>query len=173
MKKRFALIAAVVLATACLVFGQSDKDKKTGQSHMDAGGAHVVMTSNDVKWMPAPPALPPGAQVAVMEGDPSKSGGTFTIRLKAPDGYKVPPHWHPVAENVTVLEGTFFVGMGDKFDQSAGKELTAGSFASMPKGMRHFAWAKGETIIQVHGVGPFELIYVNPADDPRKSSNTK
>jgi quercetin dioxygenase-like cupin family protein len=173
MKKRFTVIVASLLALACLAFGQSDKEKKDGQPQAEASSAHVVMASSDVKWGPAPPALPAGAQLAVMEGDPSKSGGTFTIRVKAPDGYKIAPHWHPVAENVTVLEGTFFVGMGDKFDQSAGRELKAGSFASMPKGMRHFAWTKGETIIQVHGVGPFELTYVNPADDPRKSSGNR
>jgi quercetin dioxygenase-like cupin family protein len=173
MKKRFTVVVASILALVCLAFGQSDKDKMAGQSQTEASSGHVLVTSNDVKWGPAPPALPPGAQFAVIEGDPSKAGGTFTIRLKAPDGYKVPPHWHPVAENVTVLEGTFMVGMGDKFDQSAGKELKPGSFASMPKGMRHFAWTKGETIIQVHGVGPFELIYVNAADDPRKSSSTR
>src|SRR6185436_1723163 len=85
-----------------------------------------------------------------------------------PSIIKVPPHWHPVTKNVTVLEGAFYIGMGEKFDEAAGRELKAGSFASMPKGARHFAWAKGETVIQVHGVGPFEITYVNPADDPRK-----
>ena len=78
------------------------------------------------------------------------------------------PHWHPVDESVTVLKGTLMMGTGDKFDQAKGEELTAGSFTRMPKEMRHYAWTKGETILQIHGTGPFEITYVNPADDPRK-----
>lgn len=173
MKRHLTIIAFTILATVSLVFAQTDKEKKDMHSHMGASSAHVMMTSNDVKWGPAPPSLPSGAQFAVIEGDPSKAGGSYVIRAKMPDGYKVPPHWHPVTENVTVLEGSLYVGMGDKFDESAGKELTAGSFASMPKGVRHYAWAKGETVIQVHGVGPFDITYVNPADDPRKKSGSK
>ena len=168
MKDRFTFIVIASLVLASLALAQSDKMKKGEHSDMQGGSAHVLLSANDVKWGPGPPSLPPGAQLAVVEGDPSKSGGTYTLRAKLPDGYRVPPHWHPVTENVTVLEGTFYIGMGDKFDQSAGRELTAGSFASMPKGVRHFAWVKGETVIQVHGVGPFEISYVNPTDDPRK-----
>ena len=168
MRHRISLIAVTLLMVASLALAQSSKTKMASHSSMKAHDSHIIMSASEVKWGPTPPSLPPGAQAAIIEGDPTKAGSLFTIRLKAPDGYKVPPHWHPVAEHVTVLEGTFVIGMGDKFDESAGKELVAGSFASMPKGTRHFAWAKGETIIQVHGIGPFELIYVNPADDPRK-----
>jgi quercetin dioxygenase-like cupin family protein len=173
MRKCLTFIAIVSLTLASLALAQTDKMKKDGHSDMKGGGSHVMVSADEVKWMPAPPSLPPGAQLAVIEGDPSKAGGTYTIRAKMPDGYRVPPHWHPVTENVTVLEGAFFIGMGDKFDQSAGKELKAGAFASMPVGVRHFAWAKGATVIQVHGVGPFEINYVNAADDPRKNANTK
>jgi len=128
-----------------------------------------MVTPNDLKWGPAPPGLPAGAQLAVLSGDPSKAG-PFTIRLKAPDGYKIMPHWHPTDENLTVIEGTFVIGTGEKFDQSAAHEMTAGSFARMPKETRHYAWTKGETVVQVHGAGPFEIIYVNPTDDPRKQA---
>ncbi len=169
--KRYLILLAVALAPVSLIFGQSDK--KAGHGQMDAGHAHVMLSPSELKWGPAPPSLPPGAQLAVLEGDPTKAGGTYTIRAKLPDGYKIPPHWHPVTENVTVIEGALYMGMGDKFDEAAGRELTAGSFASMPTGVRHFAWAKGETIIQVHGVGPFEITYVNPADDPRKKMPAK
>ena len=86
-----------------------------------------------------------------------------------PDGYKIPPHWHPTDERIVVLQGTLGMGMGEKFDAGAGRELPAGSYAVMPAGARHFAWAKGETVIQVSAVGPFEITYVNPADDPRKT----
>jgi hypothetical protein len=129
--------------------------------------AHVMVTPSSVMWGPGPASVPAGAQAALLEGDPAKPG-PFTLRLKMPDGYKIAPHFHPADEHVTVIQGTFVLGMGEKFEQSAGRDLTVGSFAVMPTGTRHFAWTKGETIIQLHGVGPWGLIYVNPADDPRK-----
>ena len=134
--------------------------------------SHQVFTPESVKWAAAPPGLPAGAQVAVLEGDPAKAGA-FTMRAKLPDGFQIPPHWHPVDEHVTVLQGTFYVGMGEKFDQSAGNAMPAGSFAFMKQGVRHFAWTKGETIIQLHGVGPWGINYVNPQDDPRKKGGTQ
>ena len=103
----------------------------------------------------------------MLEGDPAKAG-PFTLRLKMPDGYKFPPHYHPADEHVTVLQGTLVMGMGETFDHGAGRELAVGSFAMMPTGIRHFAWTKGETIVQLHGIGPWGLTYVNAADDPRK-----
>lgn len=102
-----------------------------------------------------------------MEGDPSKAGA-FTMRLRMPDGYRIPPHFHPVVEHVTVLQGTFRVGMGDTFDPATLGDLPTGTFAALAPGVRHFAEAKGETVLQLHGVGPWSLTYVNPADDPRK-----
>jgi hypothetical protein len=132
--------------------------------------AHVMITPDEIKWGPAPPSLPPGSELAVLDGDPSKAGGVFVLRAKMPDGYKVPPHWHATDERVLVISGTLGVGMGEKFDPSKGKELPVGSYAMLPKESRHFAWAKGETIIQVSGIGPFAINYVNAADDPRKTS---
>jgi hypothetical protein len=129
---------------------------------------HVVARPAAIKWGPAPPSLPPGSQMGLLVGDPSKPGVPYVLRAKLPDGYKVPPHWHPSDENVTVLTGTLLVGKGEKLDPSTTEELPAGSFMRMPKTMRNFAIAKGETVIQLHGVGPFEINYVNPADDPRK-----
>jgi len=98
---------------------------------------------------------------------------TFVIRAKLPDGCQIPPHWHSTEENVTVLQGTFLMGHGDQLDPAKTQELSAGSFAHMPKGMRHFAIAQGETIVQVHSTGPFDITYVNPADDPRKKEEKK
>src|SRR6185503_13389497 len=129
MKDRFTFIVIASLVLASLALAQSDKMKKGEHSDMQGSSAHVLLSANDVKWGPGPPSLPPGAQLAVVEGDPSKAGGTYTLRAKLPDGYKVPPHWHPVTENVTVLEGAFYIGMGEKFDEAAGRELKAGSFA--------------------------------------------
>jgi quercetin dioxygenase-like cupin family protein len=131
------------------------------------GQAHPMLTPADVKWGPAPPVLPPGAQVAVLDGDPFKPG-FFSMRLKMPDGYKVAPHWHPTDENIVVLQGTFNLGMGDAANTATAKAMPAGSFAKMPKEMRHYALAKGETVIQIYGDGPFVVNYVNPKDDPSK-----
>ena len=127
---------------------------------------HGFQTKEEMKWMAGPASLPTGAKVALLEGDPSKEG-PFTLRLQLPDGYSIQPHSHPGVEHVTVISGTFNLGMGEKFDKSSGRALTEGSFAFMPPGMRHFAWTTGETVIQLHGVGPWKINYVNPADDPR------
>jgi hypothetical protein len=134
---------------------------------------HVVVRPDAIKWGPAPPGLRPGSQMAALVGDPSKAGVPYVIRAKLPDGYKVPPHWHPSDENVTVLKGALLIGKGEKFDPSKMEEMPAGSFMRMPKTMRHFAAAKGETILQLHGIGPFEINYVNLADDPRKREDKK
>ena len=128
--------------------------------------AHVVVSPDTLKW--AEPPILPGAKLAVVQGDPSKEG-PFVYRLKMPAGYKVPPHFHRAAENVTVLTGVFYLGLGEKFDQGSGQELPVGGFVSVPPKHPHYAWAGGqETVVQVHGVGPTDLTFVNPADDPRK-----
>lgn len=129
--------------------------------------AHTMTTAGDLKWGPGPDSLPPGTQMAVVDGDPGKAGVPFTIRAKLPDGYKVPPHFHPTDENVTVLAGSLSIGMGNKWDEASMKALGPHGFARLPKGMHHSAMAKGATEIQVHGVGPFAVTYVNRADDPR------
>lgn len=109
---------------------------------------------------------PEGALVAALEGDPTKPG-PFVLRLMFPDGYRIPPHTHPKAERVTVLAGTFHLGMGSRFDPKAGKVLPPGSYGHWPAGMKHYAWAEGETVIQLHGGGPWGIRNVDPADDPR------
>lgn len=128
-------------------------------------GAHLV-TPEELKWSDVP-SLPKGAKVAMLEG-PISEAVPFTIRLKFPANYEIPAHWHPAIEHVTVISGAFNLGMGDKFDRSKTKPLGAGSAAIMQPKTNHFAWTKEETIIQVHGVGPWAINYVNPTDDPRK-----
>lgn len=119
-----------------------------------------------LEWRDGPPSLPKGAQIAALEGDPSKEG-PFVFRVKAPDGYRIPVHTHPKTERVTVISGTFNIGMGDKFDQAATEPMPAGTYGFWEAGMKHFVWVKGETIVQFHGQGPWSIQYVNPADDPR------
>jgi hypothetical protein len=158
-----ALLLVLIVVLSPAPAGQEKHDG--GKGDMD----HVIVTPGQEKWGPAPPSLPPGAQIAILFGAPTKPGEAYALRVKMPDGYRVAPHWHPVDENVTVIQGVLGMGQGEKFDRRSGKELPAGSFSHMPKGMRHFAWTKGETIIQLNGVGPFEINYVDAADDPRNS----
>ncbi len=114
-----------------------------------AADEHVVVSPDNLKWGAAPPAFPKGAQIAVLSGDPSMEG-LYVVRLKVPAGYKVPPHTHPNDENITVISGTFNIGMGDKLDEKKGDALKAGGFARAPKGMQHYAWFTEDTIVQLH-----------------------
>ena len=156
MNKMFS-IALSLFAVAAIGLAQEGK------------APHVALTPADVKWGPPPPSLSKGARLAVVSGDPTKTG-PFVIRLKLPAGYKIAPHWHPTDEHVTVLAGTMALGMGEKFDRAAMKALPAGSYGLLPAEMRHFAMAKTAATIQVHGMGPFVVNYVNAADDPSKSA---
>ena len=122
-----------------------------------------------IEWKEGPPSLPPGAKIAFLEGDPSKEG-PFVFRVKAPDGYRIPPHTHPKTERITVISGTFNIGMGEKFDAAATKPMPAGTYGYWETGMKHFVWIKGETVVQFHGMGPWKIEYVNPADDPRNQN---
>src|SRR5438067_10662840 len=163
MKKiSLILVLALVLLLAAVAAQKKNASKKSTESATSE--QHVVLNPADLKWGDAPP----GAKLAVLAGDPNKKG-LFTVRLQTPAGYKVPPHTHPTAEHITVISGTFNIGTGDKFDEAAGKELGAGGYMVMPPGMKHYAWTPAETIIQVHGMGPFVIKYVNPADDPRNA----
>lgn len=132
-------------------------------------GSHVMFAPDDLKWRDAPPSLPPGAKLAILSGDPEHSG-PFTMRLRVPAGYKVWPHWHPADEHITVIAGSCYMGVGDKFDTGVGHKLAAGSFMMMPASEHHFAWAEEESIVQIHGIGPWAIHYLNPADDPRTKS---
>ena len=119
-----------------------------------------------IEWKPGPPSVPTGAKMAVLEGDPTKEG-PFVMRLQAPAGYHIAPHTHTKTERVTVISGTMLLAMGENLDRSAAKTLNAGTYAFWPAGMKHTAWFDGTTIIQLHGIGPWKINYVNPADDPR------
>src|SRR5581483_11954248 len=142
--KKLLAILAFLAFVAAPVAGHADD-----APHADAA-KHVTVRPDAVHWGPGPPSLPPGVQMAVLVGDPSKAGGPYVIRAKMADGYKVPPHWHPSDENVTVLHGTLLMGEGETLDPSRAAVLPVGSFTRMPKTMRHFAIAKGETVIQLH-----------------------
>ena len=127
--------------------------------------AHVMITPSELKWSDVP-SLPPGAKIAVIEG-PMNEAVPFTVRLRFPANYKIPAHWHPAVERVTVLSGTFHMGVGDKLDPQNATPLIPGSIAIMQPKKNHFAWTKEETVVQLNGVGPWGITYVNPKDDPR------
>ena len=168
MKK---ILAALFVCTACalLPFAVAKPDEKEStDTKMTPPAEHKMFAPADLKWGDGPASLPPGSKAALLEGDPSKAG-PFTIRLQMPAGYKIQAHTHPTVERITVISGTFHMGTGDKFDEAAGHEMVAGSFAIMPANTKHFAWASSETVVQVHSTGPFVINYVNPADDPRNA----
>jgi anti-sigma factor ChrR (cupin superfamily) len=127
---------------------------------------HSMVMPDELKWADAG-SLPAGVKVAVIEG-PLNEAVPITFRLKFPANYQLPAHWHPGVEHVTVISGTFYMGVGDKLNKSSGMPLPAGSVGIMQPKTNHFAWTEKETIVQVHGVGPWGINYVNPADDPRK-----
>jgi hypothetical protein len=154
--KNMKITICIFLLTAATAFGQAAKSQN-------------AFTPSQIKFGPAPPFLPPGAQLAVIEGDPMGASGDYTIRLKMPTGYKVAPHTHPFRENVTVISGTLKVGMGDKFDTAHMMTFPAGSFAYLDPDMHHYAMASGPTIIQVHGMSPVKFNYIDPAYDPAKA----
>ena len=164
-------VFAVFVAVGCIAGVASSFAQTAAPAGNAKPAAHVMVAApGDVKWGPAPAALPPGAQAAVLDGDPGKSG-LFVVRLKFPDGYHVPPHSHPTDEHLTVVSGTLMAGLGDTMKQADMHALTAGGYAKMPAGTNHYVRAKAETIVQITGTGPFQVKYVNPGDDPRTKTS--
>jgi len=157
-------IFSVIVAGAILLSGGS-VTPANGQK------AHVIAELKEAAWGPAPPMLPPGAQIAVLAGDPTKSTA-YAVRLKFPSNYTIPPHSHPTDENVVVVSGAVTFGMGDKLIKgtTSNKTLPVGGFALMPANMNHFAYTTEESTIVLFGQGPVEFKYVNPSDDPRSTN---
>jgi mannose-6-phosphate isomerase-like protein (cupin superfamily) len=166
MKRNMSLTLAMVGLLCSGWFLTLAAQVPSPESHI-AHEKHVF-TPDTIPWGPAPPFVAPGAQLAVLEGNPGASSGDYTVRLKMPDGYRIAPHWHPQRENVTVISGTFKVGMGDIFEKNKMTALTAGSFAFLDPDMHHYAMACGEVVVQVHGTAPLQFNYVNPEDDPSR-----
>ncbi|HET7275142.1 MAG TPA: cupin domain-containing protein [Longimicrobiaceae bacterium] len=157
---RFVLVLAAVLTFAPAVLSAQDPQGT-------APSEHLLLAPNELQWSAGPASLPAGARVAVLEGNPAEPG-PFTIRLEMPDGYQIPPHWHPGIEHVSVLSGVFVVGQGEEVNTDRMKELPQGGFMMMPPEMPHYAHTRGETVLQLHGMGPWGITYIDPADDPRR-----
>ena len=133
-----------------------------------AGADEGFVNPKDIKWGAAPPAIPKGAKIAVLQGDPFKSG-PFVMRLSVPAGYKIPPHWHTQDESLTVISGSLYFGKGDKAETSNAPTITAGAFHYLSGKDHHYLVAKTQSVIQINGNGPFDVTYINAEDDPQKS----
>jgi quercetin dioxygenase-like cupin family protein len=153
-KSPFSIVSLVAMALA-------------GISLVRAADMSQPMQPEEMKWSAVPPVLPAGAKITVLAGDPSTQG-FVSLRLKMPPGYRILPHSHPTDEHVTVISGTFAIGMGDRLDKAQSKTLKPGGYAVAPANMHHFAWTKTGAVVQVDMIGPFQITYVNPADDPSK-----
>ena len=151
---------AILIACSAAMAGAA-----LAQESKSAGQGHVTNASS-LKWVDAPPGLPKGSKIAVLNGDPGKSG-PYSMMAKLPAGYTVPPHWHPQDENLVVISGALYIGMGDKLDRKNAEAIKPGGYAHMPPKMHHFAFTKAATVMEVHGMGPFEITYIDPADESR------
>lgn len=161
---RFVLPLTFLACLASPASGQS-----TGPATPSAPGAMALHPAAGLQWKDGPSTLPRGTKTVVLEGDPTKPGA-FTMRIKFPAGLQVAPHFHSQTEHATVMAGTLHIGMGATFDKAATKPMAAGSFGYWPAGMKHFAWMEGETVLQLHGQGPWTITYVNPANAPRATA---
>lgn len=156
MNKKNSIILGVVLTLSPgLIVAQekTTKDKAPGASEP------TILATSEMRWQEGPPSLRAGAQMVVLDGDPGKKG-SFTVRLRMPAGYTIPAHTHPAAERVTVISGAVYLGIGEKFDESAGRELKAGDYAVLPAGVAHFAWSPSEAVLQIDSEGPFQRTFV-------------
>ncbi len=161
--------AAILMITVSAITGSSARAQAEKTPPPMTGGADRVLrlTPAELTWMAGPRALPAGASMAVIEGAFDKPG-PFVVRLKFPANYKIPAHSHPIKVTVTVISGTFHMGLGESLDTGQGKALPAGSIFEMPAKIHHFGWTSEETIIQEHGTGPLSVNYLNPSGGPRQ-----
>lgn len=160
-----------IALSACLAAGAAAHEGPAADT--DKGPPkHVTYRADAIEWRPGPASLEAGARMAVLEGNPAEPG-YFAIRLHLPDGFRISPHWHPKPERLTVISGSFRLGMGETFDADATEALEPGTYVAMPTGMRHFAVAQGDTVVQLTSIGPWQINYVDPADDPRKRAPEK
>ena len=173
MRPRILAVTAAAAATLSVVPHHAAAQASNSNSAHHAAPAQMGPPHSGAatKFGPGPDFLPKGVQFALIQGDPSQSG-VYTVRLKFPANFHFPAHFHPVDEHVTVLQGTFIVGMGDSINVAKGQTLTAGGFITAPAEAHHWAVARGITVVQVSGMGPFGITYVKDSDDPRHAAHT-
>jgi quercetin dioxygenase-like cupin family protein len=178
-KQRIGVLVACLLLVAVVVAQTPPARQTTAEKKSGGAKSSVLVMPGSEQWTDIPAAALVGTpsvemggtvKIAVLQGDPT-AGGSFTMRISCTDGTKIAPHWHPTTENVTVIKGTFLLGMGAKWDDAAMKEMPVGGFASAPAQMRHYARCKGDSVVQVNGIGPFVVNFVGP-DDPGPAKKT-
>lgn len=173
MKKGLIIVAVIASLAVAQEMKKQDAKKSEVKTEMKAKGTDKMSmhdafkAAGSLQWGPPPPGIPSGAQAAVLSGDPTKPG-LFVVRLKAPAGAKIMPHWHPTDENVTLISGDFAIGMGDKLDDAAAHKMAAGDFVNLKAREHHYAMATTDSVVQISAMGPFQITYVNPSDDPRR-----
>jgi quercetin dioxygenase-like cupin family protein len=162
MKQITYLVSATSMLAISLCFAQDVNPQKD----------HIMISPDQIRWFPTMGGggLPKGAEVAVLEGRPTQAGAHYTIAVRMPDGYRVPPHWHPQDVEATIVKGNFGMAEGDSPEPGKGREMPAGSYLKMPKEVHHYEWSKEETIVHFYGTGPLDTTYINPVDDPRKKA---
>jgi hypothetical protein len=169
--KALVIVPALSVTITCVAQQKSHEAPAKGSQKADQSHQEMkVVTMDNMTWSPGPKTLPAGTEIMVLSGDPGKAG-VYTMRIKFPAGHKVMPHWHTSDEHVTVLKGRMKIGMGDNFDEASMTESQVGGFIHLPAKMHHYAMAVEESIIQLHGMGPFSINYINPKDDPSKMSS--
>jgi quercetin dioxygenase-like cupin family protein len=161
------ILAGLLMAAALIALGGASYSQMGEMDNGDEMPGHLMLTPEQFEWKDGPVSLPKGARSAVLYGDPSKRG-PFAMRIKVPANYKIMPHTHPALESVTVLEGALQMGLGDTWDDDKLTNLPAGSYAVMEVGTRHFAGSRDGATIQLHGIGPWDIHYLNPEHDPRR-----
>ncbi|HXE91609.1 MAG TPA: cupin domain-containing protein [Terriglobales bacterium] len=170
MRTRLGILTLVTIASVGLLGIGIDMGKAASPgSSAGSAPAHAMVSPAELKWTP----LFLGLETAVVHGDPAKAGEPFVMRVRATRAAEVAAHWHPQDEHVTVLEGSIKLGMGEKYDAKGLQDIAAGSYVFIPRTMRHYVWHGPDSVIQVHGIGPFQLYFVNPADDPRTAAPGK
>jgi hypothetical protein len=162
MKVRITILSVAILAMPDLALAQGMTPTATNPPM-----SHDIVAPDQLVWK----TLIPGAEMAVVFGEPEKKGGLYVLRIRSKGEVKVPPHWHVTDEHITVLEGSFSIGSGEQFDASKLQEMKVGAHAMMPAGVRHFSLTKADNVIELFGEGPFVVNFVNPEDDPRKAKS--
>jgi hypothetical protein len=173
VRKQISVIAASVGAALIALPAAWAADKaadKPAAAPMAMGS--MFMNASDIKWGDAPPSMPKGAKMAVLSGDPGKPG-PFVARLQVPASYKIAPHWHSTDEDLTVISGSFFFAEGDKMETKGAHEMKAGGFHHLPAKTHHYAFSKGPAVVQINANGPFDIVYIDPKDDPSKAADAK
>jgi len=164
---KIVILSTITLMSTARIVAAAPND--LADITIDDPSKAILLAPVDIKWIPAPAALPAGAELCVLEGYPEKPG-PFTLRLKLPPHYTLPAHWHPNDEHITVISGQLNLGLGDRLDTTQGKLYSTGSYTRIPAKMHYFTWtSEEETILQLHGIGPWAVLYVEtPGEPPQK-----